>query len=83
MIAKLVKIEKKASRFGGYFYYVFFREVKTKKSYYSCIFPRLRNWSRWKKVMKVGLIFTGLKLVKKAKKPNLIDADSRFKIVEK
>ncbi len=83
MVAKLIKIVKKSSRFGGHFFYIFLKEVNTGKSYYSCIFPRMRNYKRWKKVMTVGLTFKGLRLLKKGNKPNLIDADSRFKIVEK
>ena len=82
MVATLIKIEKKPSRFGGHFFYVFFKEVNTGKSYYSCIFPRMRNYKRWRKVMTVGLIFKGLKLLKKGNKPNLIDADSRFVVIE-
>ena len=82
MIAKLIKLEKKISRFGGYFHYAFFKEVNTGKSYYTCLFPRMRNFKRWKKVMTVGLTYKGLRLLKKGNKPNLIDADSRFKIVE-
>lgn len=83
MIATLIKIEKRPSRYGNYFYYAFFKEVNTGKSYYTCLFPRMRNYKRWRKVMTVGLIFEGLKLLKKGNRPNLIDADSKFKIVEK
>jgi len=81
MIAKLIKIKKKQSRFGGFFYYAFFKGTDG-KSYYSCIFPRMRNYRRWKNVMKVGLVFKGLKLFKKGNRPNLIDADSKFQVVE-
>ena len=82
MIAKLIKLEKRPSRFSGVFYYAFFKEVNTGKSYYTCLYPKMRNFKRWKKVMTIGLTFKGLRLVKKTNKKNLIDADSRFKIVE-
>ncbi len=80
MKAELVKIEKKPSRYGGYFFYAFFKGVEDGKPYYTCLFPKMRNFSRWKKVMKTGLIFSELRLVKG--KGNLIDADSRFKTVK-
>lgn len=75
MTAEIIKIQKKKSRYGGYFYYAFFKSLAG-KSYYTCVYERMRNYSRWKKVLDVGITLTGLKLSKK--KPNLIDADSRF-----
>ena len=79
MTAELVKIEKKPSRYGGHFFYAFFKGIDG-KPYYTCLFPKMRNYRRWQKVMKIGLVFSDLRLVKG--KGNLIDADSRFKIVE-
>lgn len=81
MIAKLIRVEKRPSRYGGFFHYAFFKGING-KSYYTCLFPRMRNYSRWKKVMIVGLTFKGLRLLKKGNKKNLIDADSRFSIIE-
>ena len=76
MTAEIIKLQKKKSRYGGFFYYVFFKSLMG-KSYYTCVYERMRNYSRWKKVLDVGVTLTGLKLSKK--KPNLIDADSSFK----
>ena len=78
--AKLIKLEKKASRYGGYFYYAFFKGSDDGKSYYSCLFPKMRNFSRWKKVLEIGTILSNLRLVKGKNK--LIDADSKFKVIE-
>ena len=78
MTCEIIKIQKKKSRYGGYFYYAFFKSL-TGKSYYTCIYERMRNYSRWKKVLDVGITLTGLKLSTKGK--NLIDADSRFNVV--
>lgn len=80
MIATITKIQKKSSRYGGHFFYVFFRSIDGKKSYYSCLYPKMRNFARWKLVMDIGTTLTNLKLVKG--KPKLIDADSKFVIVE-
>lgn len=76
MIAILTKIEKKPSKYGGHFFYVFFKS-KDEKSYYSCLYPKMRNFKRWKNVMKKGLTFSGLRILK----GKLIDADSRFKVI--
>ena len=79
MTVKIIKIQRKMSRYGGYFFYVFFKSLEN-KSYYSCIYPKMRNYTRWKKVLDVGIMLTGLKLV--PGKLKLIDADSKFQLVE-
>lgn len=79
MIAEIIKIQKKKSMYGGYFYYAFLKGVDG-KSYYTCLYPKMRNFARWKKVLDVGTTLSNLKLVKG--KDKLIDADSRFEIVE-
>ena len=76
MILTIMSLKKKPSKYGGIFYYVFFKS-QNGESYYSCIFPKMRNYQRWKKVLKEGVTLKDLKLVKGKK--NLIDADSRFK----
>jgi len=80
MIATIIKIQKKRSRYGGFFFYVFFKSVDNKKSYYSCLYPKMRNFLRWKKVMDVNTTLSNLRLVKG--KDKLIDADSKFVKVE-
>jgi hypothetical protein len=80
MIATIIKIEKKRSRYGGYFFYCFFKGTDG-KAYYTCLYERMRNFKRWSKVMDVGVTLSNLRLVK-GKKDNLIDADSRFKLVK-
>lgn len=76
MTCEIIKLQKKKSRYGGHFYYVFFKSLMG-KSYYTCVYEKMRNFARWKKVLDIGVTLTGLKLSNK--KPNLIDADSRFK----
>lgn len=79
MIYTLIKLQKKASRYGGHFFYAFFKGDDG-NSYYTCLYPKMRNYARWKKCLKIGTMFTNFKRVKGKEK--LIDADSRFKVVE-
>ncbi len=79
MIATIIKIQKKRSRYGGYFFYAFMKG-EDGKSYYTCLYQKMRNFSRWKKVLDIGTTLSNLRLVKG--NPKLVDADSRFKIVE-
>jgi hypothetical protein len=76
MQATLVKLEKKPSRYGGYFYYAFFKN-KDGKSYYTCLYPKMRNFKKWKPLMKEGITLKGLRI----KKDRLLDADSPIKQV--
>lgn len=78
MTAQIIKITKSKSRYGGELFLVCFKSL-TGKSYISYISPKFRNFARWKKVLDTGIVLSGLKL--STKKPNLIDADSRFQIV--
>ena len=80
MTAQIIKISKQRSKYGGDVYLICFKSL-TGKSYISYVSPKFRNFARWKKVLDVGVTLTGLKL--SSKKPNLIDADSRFQIVGK
>jgi len=80
LTAEIIKITKQRSKFGGDVYLVCFKSLMG-KSYISYIAPKFRNFSRWKKVLSVGITLTGLKLSSKGK--NLIDADSRFQTVGK
>ena len=77
MTAEIIKIKSFKSRYGGNCYLVCFRSAKG-KSYNSYIYPKMRNFVRWRKVLKVGIVLSGLRL----KNKKLVDADSKFKIEE-
>ena len=79
MTAEIIKISKKRSKYGGIVYLVCFKSLAN-KSYISYIAPKFRNFSRWKRVLNVGTTLSNLKLVKG--KDKMIDADSRFVVVE-
>ena len=79
MVATLIKLQKKRSKYGGYFYYAFFKGEDS-RSYYTCLYPKMRNYSRWKKVLNIGTTFSNLRLVRD--KTKLVDADSKFQVME-
>jgi len=76
MIAKITKIEKRSSRYGGYFFYAFFK-ADSGKTYYSCLYPKMRNYVNWKPYLKEGIKLKNLRV----KKGRLIDADSQIEEV--
>jgi hypothetical protein len=80
MTAEIIKIQKKPSKYGGDFYYAFFKGLDG-KNYYTCLYPKMRNFSRWSKILGTGVTLTNLRVVKK--NPKLIDADSKFEVVGK
>ena len=77
--AEIIKIQKRASRYGGFFFLVCFKDLEG-NSYISYIYPKMRNYNRWKKVLSTGTTLSGLRTVKGRR--NIIDADSRFTKVE-
>ena len=82
MRAKIVKIEEKDSKYGGFFYFIFFKG-EDGKSYRTCVYPRYGNFKRWQPVIN-DFTKDGIKeiwldgLVKKGER--LIDADSLFTV---
>lgn len=76
MRAEITGIEKRTSKYGGFFYYVFFRGDG--KSFRSCLDPKCQNFGRWEKLLKVGNVIEGLEL----KGPGLVDADSKPMLID-
>lgn len=80
MEARILKIDEKPSKDGGTFYYFFFKEISTGKSYRSCISSMMRNFARWSPIVKAvksgedvvlgGLIYNVMR--------GVIDADSEI-----
>ena len=79
MIATILKITRRRSKYGGFFYLVCLKS-DTGKSYITYIYEKMRNYARWSKVLNKGVILAGLKIVRG--KRNIIDADSRFTKVD-
>ncbi len=80
MIYKVQKITKAPSKYGGHFFYVFFKGSDG-DSYKTCLDPKMRNYKNWLELITVfnasitAVHVSGLKI----KKGNLIDADSKPK----
>lgn len=51
MKAKITKVQKNKSKFGGDFFYVFFKD-EAGKSYKTCLYPKYHNFARWDKIVK-------------------------------
>jgi len=74
-------IKKNISKYGGHFYYIFFKNEEG-ISLRSCLDPKMGNFSRWEKIIEkavAGEVFEVDNLIQKG---NIIDADSFPKIIE-
>ena len=81
--ATVTGVDKRPSRFGGDFFYVYFKGIEDGKSYRTCIYPKCRNFVNWAKIInryEKGVSTTLSNLV--VKNGTLIDADSMPKIIE-
>lgn len=77
--AELQKITKHPSKYGGDFYYLFFKNLEDGKSYRSCISPSYRNWRNWSDIIENFNEKTPVTLTNLILRNNLIDADSKPK----
>lgn len=81
MRAKIIKVVEKDSRYGGCFYYIFFKG-EDGKNYKSCVYPQCGNYKRWAEIIQrylkepAEIWLRGLVL----KGEKLIDADSLFEV---
>ena len=76
MKAQITSFKKHNSKYGDVFFYVFFKD-QNGQSLKSCIYPNMRNFQKWDKVVRTGMVLDNLKL----KHKGLIDADSQFQVV--
>tara|TARA_R110000796_G_scaffold206680_2_gene323006 strand:- start:20 stop:343 length:324 start_codon:yes stop_codon:yes gene_type:complete len=76
MKAQITSFKKHKSKYGDVFFYVFFKD-ENGQSLKSCIYPNMRNFQKWDKVVRPGMVLDNLKL----KHKGLIDADSQFHVV--
>ena len=73
MKLQITSYKNTPSKYGGFFYYVFFKD-DAGKNYKSCIYPNCRNFNKWRSVLKRGSVLDNLVL----KSAGLVDADSNF-----
>tara|TARA_R110000751_G_scaffold82206_2_gene165494 strand:- start:272 stop:583 length:312 start_codon:yes stop_codon:yes gene_type:complete len=76
MKAQITSFKTQQSKYGQTFYYVFFKD-ENGKSFRSCIYVNMRNFEKWKSILKSGMVLDNLRL----KQKGLIDADSNFNVV--
>lgn len=70
--ATLLNTTQRVSRYGGIFYYAFFKG-EDGRSYRTCLYPNCGNFARWRPFLqKKDIVLEGLRTIGK----NLIDADS-------
>ena len=82
MTLKILKIERQPSKYGGYFYYIYFKSVEEEKSYKTCVAESYRNFKNWRSIIETfdsskKTIIDNVRIT-----GNLVDADSKPNIVE-
>ena len=80
--AQLQNISKHPSKYGGEFYYLFFKDIETGKGYKSCVSPNYRNWTKWDKIIENFQLGKTVILSNLIIKNGLVDADSNPKVEE-
>ena len=76
MKAQITSFKKHKSKYGDIFFYVFFKD-ENGQSFKTCLYTNMRNFQKWDKVVKPGMVLDNLSL----KRKGLIDADSQFQII--
>jgi len=76
MEARIMKVDEKRSKYGGIFYYVFFKDLNSGKSLRSCIDPEMGNYKRWHEFLKPGTVLGNLRTITRRDGSVLVDADS-------
>ena len=71
MTATIISIQRKLSQYGGYFFLVCLKGADG-RSYMTYVYPKKRNYKRWKPLLEEGITLVNLNV----KSKNLIDADS-------
>lgn len=81
--AQIVGIQQRPSKFGGIFYYVFFKDIDNSRSYRTCVYPNYRNFRNWKHIIESWSEHTTITLDNLIVRNGImVDADSVPTIVE-
>ena len=83
MQARIMKVDEKRSKYGGIFYYVFFKDTETGQSIRSCIDPKMGNYKRWHEFLAPGVVLGNLRTITRRDGSTLIDADSLPEFIRK
>lgn len=73
-------LKEMKSRYGGKFYYVYFKEYESGKSYRTCLTPNCRNYKNWSSLVN-NFKDRVVEVENVRANGHLIDADSMPKII--
>ena len=73
-------LKEMKSRYGGKFYYVYFKEYESGKSYRTCLTPNYRNYKNWSSLVN-NFKDRVVEVENVRANGHLIDADSMPKII--
>lgn len=79
--AQLVKTQKTPSKYGGDFFYLFFKG-EDGKSYRSCVVSTYRNWKNWRDIVENFSEDSPIWLDGLSLKNGMVDADSNPRIIK-
>jgi len=82
MVAKILKVEQKKSKYGDFFHYVFFKEEETGKSFRTCIYQNMGNARHWDGLMEPGNVLGGLRTINR-NGSRIVDADCIPQLIRK
>ena len=76
----VVGVKEQNSKYGGKFYYVYFKDYETGASYKTCLSPNYRNYKNWSSVIE-NFKDKVVEVENVRANSKLIDADSTPKII--
>ena len=81
--AIIMGINERPSKFGGIFYYIYFKDAENGKSDRTCVYPNFRNFKHWKHIISKWSEHTTITLDNLiVRSNNMVDADSIPTVVE-
>ena len=82
MTLRINNIVKQPSKYGGYFYYIYFKCIEDGRSFKTCVAESYRNYKNWKEIIET-FDKTKKTMINNVRiKNNLVDADSKPMIIE-
>lgn len=82
MKLKITSMNSQPSKYGGEFYYIFFKDIETGKSLKTCVSNNFRNYRNWKNIIERYSNKEDIVITNVITHTNLVDADSLPQIVE-
>ncbi len=80
MKLKILNIVKRPSKYGGFFYYIYFKSLNEGNSYKTCVAENYRNYKNWKNIIQEFYKTKKVLITNVEINGNLVNADSIPKI---